>query len=51
MSVKSVANKQVHHTPHGLSRAPRGGVMVPAVIGGVCAVVVLAVLWLAYTYL
>lgn len=51
MSVKSVAEKPGRHTPHGLSRAPRGEGVLPAVIGILCAIVVLGVLWLAYTYL
>lgn len=42
--------KKAQHTPHGLSREKQGTVALPMVLGLVCAVLVLAVLWLAYTY-
>ena len=36
--------------PHGLSRMRGGGTVLPMVLGLACAVLVLAVLWLAYTF-
>lgn len=42
--------KRLQHTPHGLSRETGKGALAPMVIGLVCAVTVLVLLWLAYTY-
>lgn len=36
--------------PHGLSREKSTGLALPMIIGLICAVVILAILWLAYTY-
>ena len=44
-------HKAPPHTPHGLSREARGHSPLPMMLGLVCAVLVLVVLWLAYTYL
>ncbi len=36
--------------PHGLSRMRTGSGVLPAALGLVCAMLVLGVLWLAYTF-
>ncbi|MDE2319012.1 MAG: hypothetical protein KGK02_04860 [Rhodospirillales bacterium] len=36
--------------PHGLSRTRAGGTILPAILGLACAALVLAILWLAYTF-
>lgn len=51
MPDKHMVQKAGHHPPHGLSREPTGGALVPALIGIGCAVFVLVVFWVAYTYL
>ena len=38
------------HLPHGLSRAPAHGAVLPVVLGVVCVAAVLGVLWLAYNF-
>ncbi|WP_155992692.1 hypothetical protein [Acidocella facilis] len=38
------------HFPHGLSRAPSQGAVLPVVLGVVCVAAVLGVLWLAYNF-
>lgn len=48
--VSKQTGRKTRHTPHGLSREKRGGSAWPMIIGLVCAVAVLVVLWLAYTY-
>lgn len=44
------APRQTKHVPHGLSRERNAGSALPMIIGLVCAAIILAILWLAYTY-
>lgn len=44
------ADKKPSYTPHGLSRDKGQGSFMPLALGLACAVGVLLVLWLAYTY-
>ena len=50
--VEKVLKKAPRQTkaPHGLSREKSTGLALPMIIGLVCALVILAILWLAYTY-
>lgn len=44
-------SKKPQHAPHGLSREAGSSGALPMILGLVCAVVVLAILWVAYTYI
>lgn len=44
------APQQVKAGRHALSREKNTGLAMPMVIGLVCAAIILAILWLAYTY-
>lgn len=44
------AGKKPNRPPHGLSRDKGQGTAMPLILGLVCAVIVLFILWLAYTY-
>lgn len=53
MNVKDFTNNSARagrRGPHGLSRVPASSVLVPMVLGLVCAGLVLGVLWLGYTF-
>jgi hypothetical protein len=53
MNVKDFMNSSVRdgrHGHHGLSREPASSVVLPVVLGLVCAGLVLGVLWLGYTF-
>lgn len=50
MTERPFSSKKPQHTPHGLSREAKKGTALPMILGLACAVIVLAILWVAYTY-
>ncbi len=53
MNIKDFAENSVRNgrrAPHGLSRAPAGGALLPVFLGLACVALVLGVLWLGYTF-